>query len=160
MATKHLNQYMRDIIVRAVMNDVPRPNPDDIAVEIQAAFYSAMKPEMREFEKRFPGSLHTRSLGGDYGLGHPYRKFVIGNLTQKQIDKALEPFINVDKNRGEAERNLKSALAGMRTEEQVRKAFPELEKYLTAPETSSTNLPALANVMAGLAKLGWPKKKE
>ncbi len=160
MATKRLNQYMRSVIVRAVMNDVPQTDPDDIAVEIQAAFYSAMKPEVRQFERDFPGSLKTTSFGDDYGLGYPYREFVVGDLTQEQIDKALEPFENIGNDRAEAERNLKAALAGMRTEEQVRKHFPELEKYLTAPETPSTNLPALANVMAGLAKLGWPKKKE
>ena len=36
-------------------------------------------------------------------------------------------------------------------------AFPEFEKYLPSEAQPTKNLPALANVVADLSKLGWPK---
>lgn len=37
--------------------------------------------------------------------------------------------------------------------------MPEAEKYLPKEAKSSTNVPAVANVVADLVKAGWPKGK-
>jgi hypothetical protein len=55
---------------------------------------------------------------------------------------------------------LTGAIYGIRTVKAFVAQFPELAKYAPAEPTMGTNLPAIANVMADLSKLGWPKSKE
>jgi hypothetical protein len=59
----------------------------------------------------------------------------------------------------QTESGLENALKGIRTRKQFVEAFPELEKYAPSEHKSGSMLPAIANVVADLSKLGWPKNK-
>jgi hypothetical protein len=56
-----------------------------------------------------------------------------------------------------AKTRLGGVLAGIRTRKHFLELLPELEKYLPPELTKSSMLPMVTNVVADLAKLGWPK---
>lgn len=60
----------------------------------------------------------------------------------------------------EMQQKLRAAIDGCRTRKQAAEMFPELETYLPQADAPKTeNLPAVANVIADLSKLGWPQGK-
>ena len=56
---------------------------------------------------------------------------------------------------------LEAAIGACSTLAAAQKALPEFEKYLPKDrtKTGATSLPAVANLVADLTKLGWPKDK-
>jgi hypothetical protein len=79
-------------------------------------------------------------------------------VTQDQIKAILAPYEEQEDERHNAESRLSHAFAGINTLKQALTTFPEFKKYYPTEEQPTKNLPALANVMADLSKLGWPKK--
>jgi hypothetical protein len=57
---------------------------------------------------------------------------------------------------------LEAAIGACSTLAAAQKALPEFEKYLPKDrtKTGATSLPAVANLVADLTKLGWPKDKK
>lgn len=84
------------------------------------------------------------------------------NLSETAIDKLIDmaalaeaEFVALS----QAREKLLAALTGIRTRKQFLEQFPELEKYAPADKGKPSFLPAVANVMADLSKLGFPKDK-
>ena len=155
-----LNKYTKQAIVRAIMNDVPKPDKTKRHAAVQAAIVKAMSPECRKVYNKTPGALATQHVGDTTydGCNWHTREVIKGDVSEAQIKAVLKPYEEEDEAHREARAQLASAVDGCNTLNALKKAFPEFEKYLPTEAQPTKNLPALANVVADLSKLGWPKK--
>jgi hypothetical protein len=154
-----LTKYQKEAIVRAIMNDTPRKDEKTAKEEIQAALVKAMSPECRKLYKKTPKALRDARVSGyDYGFDYSF-DVIKGDA---DIEPILAPYRAARDARNKARDQLYSAVMAHSTTKALLKALPEFEKYYPTEAQPAKNLPALANVMADLTKLGWPKdtKKE
>lgn len=153
----NFNKYTKQAIVRAIMADTPQPDRAKWAREIQAAIVKAMSPEVRKLYKTKPHALRKASVP----YTNEYRKWgndiPVGDVTEQQINEIVEPYDKQHKERQDMEHKLNAAFEGIRTLKQAESTFPEFKKYFPTEAQPTKNLPALANVVADLSKLGWPK---
>ena len=155
-----LTKFQKEAIVRAILQDVPKPDMAKRREAAQAAIVKLMSPACRKVYRETPDALATHHVGStlnDYSSWASCR-IIVGNVTEKQIDEVLAPFKAEDDQRDAARRNLKSAIMACTTLAALEKTFPEFKKYYPTETQPTKNLPALANVVADLSKLGWPKK--
>ena len=155
----NLNKYTKAAIVRSIMADVPAPDKTKRHAAVQEAIVKAMSPECRKLYKKTPGALIRHYVGGTTYDGSTYEthEVIKGDVPTSTIDAILKPYIDEDEAYYKARVQLKAAVEGCRTLGALKKAFPEFEKYLPTEAQPTKNLPALANVVADLSKLGWPK---
>lgn len=155
-----LNKYTKQAIVRAIMNDVPQPDKTKRHAAVQAAIVKAMSPECRKVYNKTPSALATCYLGDiSYdGCNWHTRDVIKGDVPNETIKAIIKPYEDEDEAHREARAQLEAAVDGCSTLNALKKAFPEFEKYLPTEAKPTKNLPALANVVADLSKLGWPKK--
>lgn len=153
----NLDEYTKQSIVTAIMNDLPPTNTEARALAIKEAIVKAMSPEVRKMYKTKPEALRISSVP----YADPMRTWsgetVVGDVTKKQIDEITAPYKKAEDERADMKRKLTHAFEGIRTLKAALKAFPEFKKYMPTEAEPTKNLPALANVMADLSKLGWPK---
>ncbi len=153
----NLNKMQKQAIVRAIMQDIPEPNRAQWATEIKAAVVKAMSPEVRKLYKVKPHALRHACV--EYT--NPHRRWgdemPVGDVTKDQIEAIVAPYAKLAQERREMETKLTHAFEGIRTLKQAEATFPEFKKYYPTEAQPTKNLPALANVMADLTKLGWPK---
>jgi hypothetical protein len=156
-----IDKYVRQSIVRAIMNDVPKPDKAKRRADLQAAIVKAMSPAVRKVFKECPGALKT-SYFGDLtynAVNWDTRDLVVGDVPDEKLEELTKPYRDEDKAIDEARIKLQGAIEGCNTRKALMTRLPEFEKYYPAEEAPmSKNLPALANVMSDLSKLGWPKK--
>jgi hypothetical protein len=147
-------------IVRAIMQDVPKPDKTKRREAVQAAIVKAMSPEVRKVFKTAPGALRTSHVGDVIDTdNYQSRYIIVGDVTEKMLDEILKPYRAEDEAVVSARRNLRGVIESCTTLKQLNDRLPEFKKYYpTANAPLSANLPALANVVADLSKLGWPKK--
>jgi hypothetical protein len=156
-----IDKYVRQSIVRAIMNDVPKPDKAKRREDLQAAIVKAMSPDVRKVFKNTPGALKAHHFGEVLYDGYSWntRDLVVGDVPQKKLDELVKPYEDEDDARRAAQCKLEGAIEGCTTRKALMTRLPEFEKYYPAEEAPmSKSLPALANVMADLSKLGWPKK--
>lgn len=153
-----LTKLHKEAIVRAIMQDTPAHDRIKWADEIKAAIIKAMSPEVRKLYKTKPSALRTASVP----YTNQYRQWgddmPVGDVTKEQIKEIVAPYEKQVNERRDMENKLKHAFEGINTLKQALTAFPEFKKYYPTEMEPTKNLPALANVMADLTKLGWPKK--
>ena len=156
-----ITKYDRDAIVRAIMADVPKPDKDKRRNDIQAAIVKAMNPAVRKVYKDFPGALRTSHVGDlVYNDRYDSRYLIVGDVAEKVLEEILKPYREEDNARHNAQAKLHGAIHSCTTRKALMDRLPEFEKYFPAESAPmSKNLPALANVVSDLSKLGWPKKK-
>lgn len=154
-----LTKYTRDAIITAVMSDVPKPDKAKRRLEIVKAVLKAMSPECRKVYLKTPEALRTY-FTGDLTYDHVYEHRYIpqGDVPEAKIKEIIKPYQDEDDARASARRQLRAAVEGCSTLKQLKTALPEFEKYMPTEQQPTKNLPALANVVADLSKLGWPKK--
>ena len=58
-----IDKYVRQSIVKAIMNDVPKPDKAKRRQDLQAAIVKAMSPNVRKVFKECPGALKTHYFG-------------------------------------------------------------------------------------------------
>ena len=153
-----LTKLHKEAIVRAIMQDTPALPREKWADEIKAAIVKAMSPEVRKLYKTKPSALRTSNV--------PYTNqhrtwgddMPVGDVTREQIKEIVAPYEKQVQERSDMERKLTAAFEGINTLKQALTSFPEFKKYYPTEEQPTKNLPALANVMADLTKLGWPKQ--
>ena len=153
-----LSKLTKEAIVRAIWNEVPEVDDKARKEAIQAALVELFTPEVKTLYKTQPGALKTEYcsyLG--CSMGYEDRFIVVADLTEEQINAVLEPYINEDKGRIEARNKLTALVMGCSTRNQLVKLLPECEKYLPAEASTDRSLPVVANVIADMTKLGWPK---
>ena len=155
----NLTSCQKDAVVRAILLDTPKPDRSKRHAAVQAGLCKAMSPECRKVFKRTPGILESRYCEYTFdGVRYSTRFVVVGDAAKDTLEKLVQPYKDADAAYSKAEASLTNAIKGCRTLAQLKKIFPEFEKYLPTEQQPTKNLPALANVVADLAKLGWPKK--
>jgi hypothetical protein len=156
-----LDKYTKSSIVKAIMNDVPEPDKAKRRVDLQAAIVKAMSPEVRKVFKSTPGALRTHHVGDTIydGYGWGTRDIIAGDVTDKAIEEILKPYKAEDEARYATKRKLQGIVEGCSTLKQLQTLLPEFKQYMPTEAAPTKNLPAVANVVADLSKLGWPKSK-
>ncbi|CAB5219988.1 hypothetical protein UFOVP232_19 [uncultured Caudovirales phage] len=154
-----LNKYDKQAIVRAIMNDVPKPDKVKRRIDLQTAIVKAMSPECRKVFKTAPGALKTEYFGDVIydGLNWKSRDMVVGDVTEDKLEELAKPYKDEDALLSAAECKLKGAVEACTTLKQLETRLPEFKKYFPTAAKPVATLPALANVVADLSKLGWPK---
>lgn len=154
-----LNTYEKEAIVRSIMNDLPKIDYTKRKADAQAAVVKAMSPTARKLYRECPKALRETNVGDLFGTDGSYysRYLVVGDVDTKTVEAILQIYHDEDNARYQARQDLKAAVRACNTRKQFVDRFPEFEKYAPSEPGKSSNLPALANVVAGLAKLGWPK---
>lgn len=155
-----LSKLTKEAIIRAIWNEVPEVDHKARKVAIQAALVELFTPKVKALYKTQPGALKTvycRPLGSS-DMSYEDRHVTVADLTEEQIDSVLEPYTEEDRARGEACNKLRDLVMGCSTRNQLVKLLPECEKYLPAEASTDRTLPVVANVIADMTKLGWPKK--
>lgn len=155
-----IDKYVRQSIVKAIMADVPKPDKAKRRQDLQAAIVKAMSPNVRKVFKESPGALKT-SYFGDLtydNVSWSSRELVIGDVAEQTLNELAKPYRDEDEAISAARCKLQGAIEGCTTRKALMTRLPEFEKYFPA-ETAplSKSVPALANVVADLSKLGWPK---
>lgn len=157
-----IDKYVRQSIVSAIMADVPKPDKKKRRLDLQAAIVKAMSPEVRKVFRNTPGALKTHYFGDLIYDNHNWnsRDLVVGDVPEAKLDELVKPYKEEDEAIHQARNKLTCAIEGCTTRKALMTRLPEFEKYYPAEEAPmSKSLPALANVMADLSKLGWPKGK-
>lgn len=153
-----ITKWDKEAIVRAIMADVPKPDKVKRKAELQAAIVKAMSPEARKLYNKTPSALRTYHLGElIYDGNWASRDVVRGDVDEVVIDELCKKYKAEDEAYNDARRALKGAIEACTTYKQLMTRLPEFEKYYPKPDAKTANLPALANVVADLSKLGWPK---
>ena len=147
-----LTNYQKQSIVRAIIADIPEPNEGELTSKIEAAIVAAMSPDVQKVHAAHPKALKEEYLA-DLGVGYG-RSYIVGDAN---TDIALKPFYDAHKARLSARDALDSAVCSCSTLKQLQTMFPEFIKYMPTEAQPTKNLPALANVVSDLVKLGWPK---
>lgn len=156
-----ITKWDKQAIVKAIMADVPKVDKVKRRAELQAAIVKRMSPECRKVYNKTPSALRTQHMGDlTYdSCNWSTREIVRGDVDEKEINELCKQYKEQDEKRYDIERKIKSAIESCRTLKQLNDRLPEFKDYFPKPEVTATNLPALANVVADLSKLGWPKKE-
>lgn len=156
-----LDKYTKASIVKAIMNDVPEPDKAKRRVDLQAAIVKAMSPEARKLYNKTPSALRTHHVGDTLYDSRSWstRDIIAGDVDDKTIDKLLKPYKDEDDARAATKRKLQGIVEGCSTLKQLKTLLPEFEQYMPTEAAPTKNLPAVANMVADLSKLGWPKNK-
>jgi len=154
-----INKYDKQAIVRAIMADVPATDKVKRKIELQAAIVKVMSPEARKLYKSCPSALRTSHLGDlTYdGCDWDSRNVIVGDVDNDKLGEMIQKYKDEDRAVNDARYALKGAIEACNTYKQLMTRLPEFEKYYPKPDAPASNLPALANVVADLSKLGWPK---
>lgn len=154
-----LDKYAKQSIVSAIMADVPPVDKAKRRADLQAAVVKAMSPDVRKVFKTKPNALRTHHVGDTLYDGHGWhtRDIIAGDVDGKTIDELLKPYKDADIERHNAKCKLRSVVDGCNTLGQLKKLLPEFVSYFPTETAPAKNLPAVANMVADLSKLGWPK---
>jgi hypothetical protein len=155
-----LDKYTKSSIIRAIMDDVPAPDKVKRRADLQAAVAKVMSPEVRKVYNKTPGALRTHHVGDVIydGYGWNTRDIIAGDVTDKVIEEILKPYKAEDEARYATKRKLQGIVEGCSTLKQLQTLLPEFKQYMPTEAAPTKNLPAVANMVADLSKLGWPKK--
>lgn len=171
----NLNQNIRSAIVRSVIADIPRTYSSEL---VQKKIAEIMEEDLFKFapktlvaaykDKEAKQWLNWTSTNAGYlsanktyipgtpSISYLYQQ-ELSDSAREKISEYLK-LVRTEADQIDAVRNsLASALEGIRTSKQFLLRFPELEKYLPREDGRTSNLPAIANVVSSLVKLGWPK---
>ena len=115
----------------------------------------------------------SREAGWTWKDNDRYCFFRIGlhGLTQKELEDSIEKdpeiqklvdlFIEEKNKHADLRQKVTAVIAACSTLKQAKEALPEFEKYLPAePGNVDRSLPVVGNLVADLAKAGWPAKKK
>ena len=151
-----LDKHTKKAIHRAIMDDVPKffTNEDTDKQEIQAALVKAMSPLARKLYKQNPTALAKKHFcSWDYGFRSSF-DLIVGGADSAAI---LKPYKDANDQRSSVGKRIEGIIEGCSTLKQLKTLLPEFEKYMPSEAEPTKNLPAVANVVADLTKLGWPK---
>ena len=96
---------------------------------------------------------------GFHGLTDKEMKDFI--VEDPEMQKLVDLFIEEKNKHADLRQKVTAAIAACSTLKQAKKALPEFEKYLPVePGNVDRSLPVVGNLVADLAKAGWPAKKK
>lgn len=160
----NLNKTDKAATLQAILDDIPQvAYLEKFRELVQTVWEASAPPEVKALVKQGltqhlhqqfwsfrAGSVATYGLiklsGGDRDLFQA-KKDALGDLWDLQSDKITT-----------VKQQLQPIIDSCRTLKQLRERLPEFEKYFPKERgTSTANLP-VANVVADLQALGWPKE--
>lgn len=145
-----LTKYDKQVIVRAILADIPFDN-DKVRKDAQAALVKAMTPTVRKVYQLHPRALNTHYYGCTIFTRESAR-FTVGDVDHEEV---LKPFVEAKANYDRVVGNLKNTIESCSTLKQLQERLPEFAKYFPKEGEATPNLPAVANLVADLVKLGW-----
>lgn len=165
-----LTKADREAFVAAVMDDVPVIDYDTPAEKRAQELYAAACPAPIQAiyaDKKLRRFLDTAYRWLPGSLNNCY---VLNLSDERAVDLANDPeLLALDAKKttqSQTIARLRGDVTGVinscTTLKQAKERLPEFERYLPADRDGSglSNLPAIANVVAGLTKAGWPKGQE
>ena len=156
-----LDKYMKSAIIRAIMADVPKPDVVAYRKSIQAEVCKLMTPAVRKVYKECPKALASEYVSDLYdGSDWESRYIVLGNVTKEQLQAACKPFNDAVTAREKVQNDLRGIVESTSTLKRLKELLPEFVKYFPTEAEPSKNLPAVANLVTDMVKLGWPDKKK
>lgn len=147
-----LTKYQKESIVRAIMLDVPQPDYDRLVKEAQERIVKAMSKECRAVFRKTPNALAEEWLGNGWRGTYRVRT---GDCPKDIVHAEQEAFRALSKERNDAYAKLYATVNGCNTAKQLHALLPEFKQYFPTESKPTANLPAVANVVADLTKLGW-----
>lgn len=157
-----LTKSQKEAIIRAIVHDIPKPDVTKRHAQVQAAIVKAMSPECRKVYNKTPSALsgeHTGPLTYD-GCTWETRTVVVGDCPKKTFNEIIKKYEDEDEAIKAAHRKVELAVNACSTLKQLETLLPEFKKYFPTEAQPTKNLPAVANLVADLTKLGWPKHKQ
>jgi hypothetical protein len=129
---------------------------------IQAALVEMFAPEVKGVYKKRPTALNKDIYSGVFSYEMPYqeRYLIVADLTEEQIESVLEPYTEENAARTRAKVKLEELVMGCSTRKQLVNAAARVRGSTCLAEASTGPQPTscVANVIADMTKLGWPKK--
>lgn len=167
-----LNKSQKEAFVRSVMHDIPEIDYDEQAQKIGIAALEKLIPKnVQEFAAKNPSWIQRHAYGTPRHLRDIY--FICpetySDLEHRLIQKDAEAWAKLvelgelaEKQKDERSK-IRSKLTGIiescSTLGAAKKRLPEFGKYLPSEANVATaNLP-VANLIADLNRMGWPKTK-
>jgi len=164
-----LTKIHRQAFVRAVMQDVPTVNFDDqIHKFVKERAIEYLPPQLRPvaLDKDLSGFLsmdtmwfeqHRTGVGAVRVFAARSGGFRLNDKDQAHISKLMNEAERQIEDRKSLQERIEGVIASCITLRQATERLPEFVKYLPAEQEKTNNLPAIANIVADLAKRGWPK---
>ena len=148
-----LTKYHKQAIVNAIKADLPKIDYVQRKEKAQALIVKGMSRKAQALYKENANALAKAYINREYGLNDwGTLDMVVGDADWKTI---LKPFADETQVRRAAIDRLESAIEGCTTRKMFIDTFPEFSKYAPSEEGKTSNLPAIANVVGDLVKLGW-----
>jgi hypothetical protein len=155
-----LDKYAKRAIASSIVADIPKPDYAKRKAAIQDAIVKEMSPEVRRIYKTKPHALADADTNLDLGgWNYQSRLVVIGDVDSETFAQITKPYRDEDESRKSITIRIESIVNACSTLSQLHKALPEFAKYFPSETQPTKNLPAVANLVADLTKLGWPAKK-
>jgi hypothetical protein len=151
-----LDKHTKQAILRSIVDDIPRPTVEKDKQAIQEALVKGMSPLARKLYKQSPNALAKDRVGYDHGFDYGFMVFV----GDADFAAVMKPYVDAKDQRREVYNKLKGIIDGCSTLKQLKTLLPEVEKYMPSEAAPTKNPTAVANVVADLTRLGWPKGKK
>lgn len=148
-----LTKYEKEAIYRAIRNDIPKPS--NKAEDLQAIIVKQMSVPIRNIYKKNPDVLRRARVGAWEYNTDCYLELIVGDVDYKE---ALKPLHDEIGKYNDTCKKLEAAVNACNTLAALKKMLPEFISYFPTEEQPTKNLPAVANLVADMTKLGWPKK--
>lgn len=178
-----LSKLDKQVIVNTIVADIPRKFTaaeteaklqkvvDECAMatlppEIAVVFADKNLRQFLEFGTSNPGYFlknddnygWMRELGGIRYLAQFNENFGLTTADgYAKFKLILDEYIQESNQIEAVKEKLKLSIDGITTTQSLIKQFPEFEKYVPSESVKVKTLPAIANVMASLSSMGWPK---
>lgn len=149
-----LSNYQKEAIVRSIFQDVPHAKSAEIKVAVQAAIVDAMTAECRKAYKTCPNALKT-AYTYDLTFERDQLTFIVGDADYKSVWK---PWEDAKQEYVSAKSQLTGVIGSVSTLKQLTEMLPEFVAYFPVEGAPTRNLPAIANTVSLLVKLGWVSK--
>lgn len=165
-----LTKYQRQAFVEAIMQDVPTIDYEAQAHKVvKDAALAILPPQVRAIadNKELSHYLETTNHWFGYHQGgfssvQVFQGRCTNYLTdevQKQLDDIVAMADAQNERLNDMRAKLRGAIEACTTDKMARERLPEFIKYLPEAEEKTPYLPAIANLVADLTRLGWPEDK-
>jgi hypothetical protein len=153
-----LNKFEKQAIFQSIKNDIPGVDELKVQAEIQKEIAKLYSPGVKKLAKTEPTALRHADLDWyEMGFNRSYSSVMTGNVTKDQIKEICKPYKEAQTQRRATLRQLQTTIESISTLAQAKKLLPEFVSYFPTETEPTKNLPAMANLVADLSKMGWPK---
>jgi len=174
MASRRLTKALRDSTIRAIMNDVPKPDEKQCSEEFMKLVKQVMPTSVYVAFTEHPEWLDdcsshvtadSNKCGWEYYSRNQiylrYKWYTYGREGWSDaMIKYADDLSDILTNRILLMKKLEGILPDCRTVKQFKDMLPEFEKYAPDETIAPTkNTPVTTNLMAEVVALGWPGGK-